>query len=144
MTAWLNIVSGTYTLCSTHQPQWGSPDPRQAPQEVYCSQLSTGTRVTWNYRNAHLVNTGHTPPPSNSLYDIGRMCTGSTGGVLCLEHEIKGTSPLWLSEINSSGGAAYNSTLLHTRQARGGEVEVLNTCKHTHGLRLHPLTNSSL
>lgn len=39
--------SYTHTLCRTHQPQWGSRDPRHSSQDVYCTQLSTGTRVTW-------------------------------------------------------------------------------------------------
>ena len=34
-------------LCRTHQPQWGSRDPRHSSHDVYCTQLSTGTRVTW-------------------------------------------------------------------------------------------------
>lgn len=40
------------------------------------------------------------------------QCVQDLPEVLCVEHKIKGTSPLWLSEINSSGGATYNSTLL--------------------------------
>lgn len=26
---------GTHVLCSTHQPQWGSPEPRHSPQLRY-------------------------------------------------------------------------------------------------------------
>ena len=37
----------THMLCRTHQPQWGSRDPRHSSHDVYCTQLSTGTRVTW-------------------------------------------------------------------------------------------------
>lgn len=37
----------THMLCRTHQPQWGSREPRQSSHDVYCTQLSTGTRVTW-------------------------------------------------------------------------------------------------
>lgn len=36
----------THTLCRTHQPQWGSPEARHSLQLLYCSQLSTGTRLT--------------------------------------------------------------------------------------------------
>ena len=36
----------THVLCRTHQPQWGSRDPRHSSHDVYCTQLSTGTRVT--------------------------------------------------------------------------------------------------
>lgn len=36
----------THMLCRTHQPQWGSREPRHSSQLSYCSQLSTGTRVT--------------------------------------------------------------------------------------------------
>jgi len=41
---------GTYTLWRTHQPQWGSREPRHSSQLSYCSQLSTGTRVTCGKR----------------------------------------------------------------------------------------------
>lgn len=45
--AWLQGRScGTYMLWRTHQPQWGSREPRHSSQLSYCSQLSTGTRVT--------------------------------------------------------------------------------------------------
>lgn len=37
---------GTYMLCSTHQPQWGSPELRHSPHVPYCSHDSIGTRVT--------------------------------------------------------------------------------------------------
>lgn len=37
----------THMLCRTHQPQWGSREPRHSSQDAYCTQLSTGTRVTW-------------------------------------------------------------------------------------------------
>lgn len=37
----------THMLCRTHQPQWGSRDPRHSSHDVYCTQLSTGTRVTY-------------------------------------------------------------------------------------------------
>lgn len=36
----------TYMLCSTHQPQCGSPELRHSPHVPYCSQDSIGTRVT--------------------------------------------------------------------------------------------------
>lgn len=36
----------THMLWRTHQPQWGSREPRHSSQLSYCSQLSTGTRVT--------------------------------------------------------------------------------------------------
>ena len=39
----------THTLCRTHQPQWGSRDPRHSSHDAYCTQLSTGTRVTWQH-----------------------------------------------------------------------------------------------
>lgn len=48
----LNMTEGrggggaSYLLKRTHQPQWGSPDPRQSEQLAYCSQLSTGSRLT--------------------------------------------------------------------------------------------------
>lgn len=33
-------------LWRTHQPQWGSPEPRHSLHEEYCSQASTGTCVS--------------------------------------------------------------------------------------------------
>lgn len=39
----------THMLCRTHQPQWGSRDPRHSSHDAYCTQLSTGTRVTWQH-----------------------------------------------------------------------------------------------
>lgn len=35
--------SSTYMLCRTHQPQWGSPEPRHSLQVEYWPQASTGT-----------------------------------------------------------------------------------------------------
>ena len=46
----LMSVCGTYTLWRTHQPQWGSLEPKHSPQVVYCSQLSTGTLTTYRDR----------------------------------------------------------------------------------------------
>ena len=43
-------------LKRTHQPQWGSPEPRQAEQLVYCSQLSTGTLLTCARTHTHTHN----------------------------------------------------------------------------------------
>lgn len=45
---WEGAANGTHVLWSTHQPQWGSPDPRHSPQLRYCPQDSTGTLVSWN------------------------------------------------------------------------------------------------
>lgn len=49
---WAAVGSGgadTHTLCRTHQPQWGSPEARHSLQLLYCSQLSTGTRLTYTH-----------------------------------------------------------------------------------------------
>jgi len=54
----------TYLLCRTHQPQWGSPEPRHVLQPLYWEQLSTGRRLTCNtpetlhshYRNTKLTD----------------------------------------------------------------------------------------
>lgn len=104
------------------------------------NKTHTGTH-TW----VNIAEEKKSAAPSNSSQRIELMYTESTGGVRCLEHEIKGTSPLWLSEINSSGGAGYNSTRAAYDSGWRGERSggFWNTCKHTDGLRLHPLTNSS-
>lgn len=39
----------THMLCSTHQPQCGSPELRHSPQVPYCSHDSMGTCVTWKH-----------------------------------------------------------------------------------------------
>lgn len=40
------VLVKAHLLKRTHQPQWGSPDPRHSAQESYCWQDSTGRRVT--------------------------------------------------------------------------------------------------
>lgn len=42
-----------YLCCSTHQPQCGSPEPKQAAQLRYCSQVSTGSWLTWGQPRQH-------------------------------------------------------------------------------------------
>ena len=138
----------TYTLCSTHQPQWGSPDPRQAPQDSYCSQLSTGTRVTWKVKHTPGQFCTHThprTPPSNSLHRTGRMNAGIYRRCPAPRNtRLKRSEPtvtirdkqLWRCCLQLHA-AAYKAS-------RGGGGTHLNTCKHTDGLRLHPRTNFSL
>lgn len=48
-----------HLCCNTHQPQCGSPEPRQASQLGYCSQVSTGSWLTWGQWRQH-----PTPPPA--------------------------------------------------------------------------------
>lgn len=54
-------------LCRTHQPQWGSRDPRHSSHDVYCTQLSTGTRVTWRRTLEVRLAPRHREPPSQAL-----------------------------------------------------------------------------
>ncbi len=63
----------TYLLCRTHQPQWGSPEPRHVLQLLYWEQLSTGRRLTWNtwqtlnWHYLTLPQTNRSPPLVKSL-----------------------------------------------------------------------------
>lgn len=42
-----------HLCCNTHQPQCGSPEPRQAAQLMYCSHVSTGSWLTWGRRRQY-------------------------------------------------------------------------------------------
>lgn len=54
----VGAARGTHMLWRTHQPQWGSREPRHSSQLSYCSQLSTGTRVTCGTRQGVKEGTG--------------------------------------------------------------------------------------
>lgn len=59
-----------HLCCSTHQPQCGSPEPRHAAQLRYCSQVSTGSWLTWeqpHQHTAHPCPTIHHHPPRAHL-----------------------------------------------------------------------------
>lgn len=45
--SFLQTETFTYVLWRTHQPQWGSPEPRHSLQLEYWPQASTGTLESW-------------------------------------------------------------------------------------------------
>lgn len=55
-----------HLCCSTHQPQCGSPEPRQAIQLGYCSHVSTGSWLTCGQPRQHPLH--HHPPPATALH----------------------------------------------------------------------------
>ncbi len=60
---------GTYMLCSTHQPQCGSPELRHSPHVLYCSQDSIGTRVTCRSKKEQTEHIQSTQAASTKIYD---------------------------------------------------------------------------
>jgi len=86
---------------------------------------------TQTHTDSGLVNIAHrglrAHPKQNGLHHTCPVNVGSTGGVLSLEREIRrGTSPLWLSEINRSGRVCFSLLA-----AGGGEAEA-QTRVNTH------------
>lgn len=66
----MSLTHCPHLCCSTHQPQCGSPEPRHAAQLRYCSQVSTGSWLTWgqpHQHTAHPCPTIHHHPPRAHL-----------------------------------------------------------------------------
>lgn len=64
----------THMLCRTHQPQWGSREPRHSSHDVYCTQLSTGTRVTWQEGTLWQASTKPIPGTPTNFTSSAQPC----------------------------------------------------------------------
>lgn len=109
----------THVLCRTHQPQWGSRDPRHSSHDVYCTQLSTGTRVTWQEGPRRQVLSGlslfptHQGAPSQAFLMLC-LSKGQSWVTLTRPSQAKQTGPVSRERVGAGDSSGQSLSLCCT------------------------------